>query len=460
MKMKLDYRKTFLIGFGFFGVTIVWVLYNAFVPVLLAKFIASGTIIGLVMTFDNILAVTIQPIVGSVSDKTNTRIGRRMPYIIAGAPVAAVFFIFIPLAKIFWFFILCIVLMNIFMALYRSPVVALMPDIIPSPLRSKANGIINFMGGAGALLVFFIGGPLFDTDNRIPFIGIAIILVISVVVLYLTIKEPKDIPQEEGADISWKIVKVSAIAIMAGLIVFIILNKTGIVDGFLTVFDSVYQGHILIALIIFAIIVFITMLRWVESSSIFIFLAIFFWFFGYNGVETFFTLYGINTLGITAGRAATILGIFSLTFLAFAIPSGIIATKIGRKKIIIFGLIGMIGLMACLAFITFIPIIIVIMFLGGICWAAININSIPMIWDISTEKMLGTYTGLYYFFSMLAQTISPPIIGILKDKTGSYQSMFYIVPFFFLLALICMLFVKKGEAKEITKSEMLEQIDM
>lgn len=459
--MKLDFKKTFLIGLGFFGVTLVWTLYNSFVPVILEKFIASGTIIGLIMTLDNILAVTVQPIIGAVSDKTRTRIGRRMPYILIGAPIAALFFIFIPIAKIIWLLILIIVIMNLSMALYRSPVVALMPDVIPSPLRSKANGIINFMGGFGALLVFFIGGPLFDINPNMPFTGVAIILVLAVLLLFLTIKEPKEIPHEEAEDISWKLVKVSTIAIVCGVIVYFAINLLGVMAvSFESFFGSAYQGHVMIALLVFAMIVFITLFRMVERNSIFIFLAIFFWFFGYNGVETFFTLYGVNTLGLTAGKAAFILGIFSLFFIIFAIPSGYIATRVGRKKTIIAGLVGMSVLMGALAFTTNIMILYVIMVLGGISWAAININSIPMIWDITTEEMLGTYTGLYYFFSMLAQTVSPPIIGIAKDMTGSYQTMFKIVPLFFIAALIMMLFVKKGEAKEVTTTDMLEQMEV
>jgi len=459
--MKLDYKKTFLIGLGFFGVSLVWTLYNAFVPVILEKFITSGTIIGLIMTLDNILAVTIQPIVGAVSDKTRTKIGRRMPYIIFGAPLAAAFFFYIPLAKAFWLLIGTILLMNIFMALWRSPVVALMPDIIPSVNRSKANGVINFMGGAAALLVFFIGGMLYDINPKVPFIGVAVVTLLAVLILFLTIKEPKEIPHEEAEDISMKLVKTSVIAIVVGLAAYFALNTTGLFTGmFESIFESAYQGHVMVALLVFALIVFITLLRWVEKSSILIFLAIFFWFFGYNGVETFFTLYGVNELGLTAGRAAFMLGLFSLTFIIFAIPSGYIATKVGRKRTIIAGLIGLMVLMGSMAFVQSIPIIIGIMLLGGVSWACININSIPMIWDITTEEMLGTYTGLYYFFSMLAQTVSPPIIGVFKDITGSYQTMFLVVPAFFFMALICMLFVKKGEAKEVTTTDMLEQMEV
>jgi len=459
--MKLDFKKTFIIGLGFFGVSLVWSLYNAFVPVILEGFVTSATIIGLFMTIDNILAVTVQPIVGAVSDKTKTKIGRRMPYILIGAPLAAIFYIYIPLATFFWHLIGAIILMNFFMALYRSPVVALMPDMIPSENRSKANGVINFMGGFAALLVFFIGGKIFDIDRKLPFFGVAIILLFAVALLFLIIKEPKKIKHVASEDITQSLVKISTIAIVVGIAIFLLFNQLHLFSAtFSNFFGSPYQGHILMALIVFASIVFFMLLRKVEKSAIFIFIAIFAWFFGYNGVETFFTLYGIHTLGLTAGKAAFFLGIFALSFMIFAIPSGFVGDKYGRKKTIIAGLIGLGSLMGSLAFTTSIPFIYVVMVFGGFSWAAININSIAMIWDNTTDEMLGTYTGLYYFFSMLAQTVSPPVLGIFKDKTGSYQTMFSIVPIFFFIALICMLFVKKGEAKPMSKEKVLERMEV
>jgi maltose/moltooligosaccharide transporter len=461
--MKLDYRKTFLLGFGFLGVSVVWTFYNSFVPILLKGFITSNALIGLIMTFDNILAVTIQPIIGAASDKTKTKLGRRMPYLLIGAPLAAIFFALIPVAQTLQLLLILIILMNLAMALFRSPVIALMPDIFPSPVRSKANGVINFMGGAGALVAVFAGGALFNMNRDVPFIVIAAVMLVAIIVVYLTIKEPKNIPAEAGEDISWKLVKVSTIALAVGVVSFLILNKTGVLDSFLTFFkeDAIYQGHMLIALAVFSLIVFITILRWVHKSTIFIFLSIFFWFFGYNAVETFFTLYGVNTLGLKAGTASMVLGIFIITFIIFAIPSGFVATRFGRKKTIITGLLLMIVPMSYMAFTTSVVAVIAALFIAGIGWACVNINSFPMIWDISTEEMLGTYTGLYYFFSMLAQTVSPPVVGIFIDyNKGDYRSMFYIVPAFFVLALITMLFVKGGEAKSMTASDSLGQMEV
>lgn len=141
--MKLDYGKTFLLGFGFFGVSVIWGVYNAFVPVFLQdRFGLAPSLIGFIMTLDDIAALFIQPPVGAISDRTRTRIGRRMPYLVAAAPAAAFAFGLIPLATVLPLFMISIITMLLAMAVYRTPVVALMPDITPSPLRSQANGVI------------------------------------------------------------------------------------------------------------------------------------------------------------------------------------------------------------------------------------------------------------------------------------------------------------------------------
>src|SRR4030066_1162230 len=156
--MKLNYGKTFLLGFGFFGVSVIWGVYNAFVPLFLAnKFGLAPALIGFFMTLDNIAALLIQPPVGAWSDRLRTPIGRRMPFILIGAPVGAIVFGLIPLAAVLPLFVACTTTLLLSMALWRTPVVALMPDITPSPKRSEANGIINFMGGIGAIIAF-LGG--------------------------------------------------------------------------------------------------------------------------------------------------------------------------------------------------------------------------------------------------------------------------------------------------------------
>jgi maltose/moltooligosaccharide transporter len=142
----MQWKKIFLIGFGFFTITLAWAVYNTYVPVFLEKLIKSSTIIGLIMTIDNFFGIILQPFFGNLSDKTNNKFGRRMPYLIIGIPLSALFFIFIPMHTGILMLILSVMGMNLFMSIYRSPAVALMPDSTPPHFRSKANGVINFMG--------------------------------------------------------------------------------------------------------------------------------------------------------------------------------------------------------------------------------------------------------------------------------------------------------------------------
>src|SRR6056297_3384944 len=189
---SFSYPKTFLLGFGFMGVSLIWAMYNAFVPIFLKGFAISSVLIGFIMTFDNILAVILQPYIGFLSDNTVTKIGKRKPFILIGAPVGALFFMLIPFAKlsnIFWL-ILVVIIMNIAMAIFRSPVIALMPDIVPSRDRSKANGVINFMGGFGSLLAFFVGGILFDVADSLPFLAGGVALLVSSALVLTLIREP------------------------------------------------------------------------------------------------------------------------------------------------------------------------------------------------------------------------------------------------------------------------------
>jgi maltose/moltooligosaccharide transporter len=190
--MKLNYPKTFLLGFGFFGVSVIWGVYNAFVPIFLAtKFGLAPALIGFFMTLDNIAALLIQPPVGAWSDRLRTPIGRRMPFILVGAPLAAVAFGLIPIAAVLPLFVACTSTLLISMALWRTPVVALMPDITPSRFRSQANGIINFMGGAGAIIAFLVGSRLYRINPNFPFWMGSILVILAALMVLIFIREPK-----------------------------------------------------------------------------------------------------------------------------------------------------------------------------------------------------------------------------------------------------------------------------
>lgn len=394
---RLDYVSTFLLGLGFFCISITWSLYNSFVPVFLSKYIESAFIIGIIMTFDNIAAITLQPFFGALSDRTNTRHGRRMPFLLVGIPVSAAFFSIIPYEFSLASLIAIVMCFNIAMSVYRAPTVALMPDLTPSPLRSKANGIINFMGGFGALLAYFVGSKIYDHDKHLPFLGTSILMLLAVIILYKAIKEPP-VPAEESKD------------------------DTGLMAAFRGIIADT------------------------DRSALYLLFAIFFWFVGYQGVETLFTLYGVKYLGIKESTAALTLGFFSFSFLVFAIPSGFLATRIGRKRTIKAGLMGLMAVFVLILFSRNITVIRVLMLAGGMFWAFVNINSYPMVVEMTTDDKIGAYTGIYYFFSSMAAILGPPLFGRVIDLVG-YGVLFIMALCFLLLAFICITNVKKGEYK-------------
>lgn len=401
--MKLNYKQTMLIGLGFFTVSIVWGIYNVAMPLYLKDLGLSGVAVGSVMTIDNLFAVIFLPIFGALSDRTKTRYGRRMPYLLVGIPLSALAFILIPVARTGLVTIMITVIaMNFFMSIYRAPTVALMPDFTPRPLRSKANGIINFMGGIGAVLAFLIGGFLFKINEFLPFSVGSVIMIFTIIMMYLLIHEPEEIQDDKPAAES----ETTAAA---------------------------QSGE--------------------KLSLILLLLAIFFWFTGYNAVETFFSTYGEVVLHIDKSQSSFMLAVFSAFLVLFSIPSGFLATKIGRKRTI---LIGITILFLVFMSINFIPgangiMLYVLLAIGGTSWALININSYPMVVEMTSNKGIGKYTGYYYFFSMMAAIISPILFGYIKDIIGDrylfvYSSISMVLAFFF------MMLVKHGEAKPEAKS--------
>lgn len=394
--MKLDYKKTFFIGLGFFTVSLVWGIYNLKAPLYLKALGLPGVAVGSVMTIDNIFAIIFLPIFGALSDRTRTRYGRRMPYLLVGIPLSAVAFFIIPFAQYnLLFFMIVIIAMNFFMSIYRAPTVALMPDVTPRPLRSKANGIINFMGGVGSVVTFVAAGFLLKINEVYPFAAVSIIMIVVVILMYNLVREPKEIADDKPAVESGNV-------------------------------DEAGQGRAL--------------------SLVFLLLAIFFWFTGYNAVETFFSTYGQEVLKISESQTSFLFAAFSAFFLLFAIPSGFIATKIGRKKVILTGIVLLLAVFMSLVLVKSILPMYAILAVGGISWALININSYPMVVEMTANRGIGQYTGYYYFFSMLAAIVSPILFGFLKDRLGDdflfvYASIAMVIAFFF------MMLVKHGEAK-------------
>jgi Na+/melibiose symporter-like transporter len=400
--------KTFLLGFGFFGVSVIWSLYNAYVPIFLkSTFGLRSSVIGSIMTIDNVFAIALLPFLGALSDRTRTRLGRRRPYILVGSSLALIFFVLVPYfntVQILGLMMLVIILMNLSMALFRSPVVALMPDITPSKYRSQANGIINFMGGLGALLVFFGGKPLYDRDISLPFLvgGLVMFAASMLVVIFIREKLPEPVKAGTG--------KISLRASLQELAA----NLKDVVTG--------------------------------EKSLFFILLGILFWFIGFNSIETFFTSYAKFHLGIEESTGALILGFFSVTFMATSIASGFLGSRMGRKRTIRVGLVILVVILLISLFIRqFLPLALVFV-VGGFGWALVNVNSLPMVVDMTTLAKVGGYTGLYYFFSQAANIAAPPLAGVLIDAFG-YASLMVFAAVMFLIAFFIMSFVKRGEVQ-------------
>lgn len=419
---RLNYGKTFLLGFGFFGVSVVWGVYNAFVPIFLSeKFGLSAALVGFFMTLDNIAALFIQPPVGAWSDRLRSPLGRRIPFILIGAPITAVAFGLVPIAAALPLFVACTSTLILSAAIWRTPIVALMPDITPSEFRSQANGIVNFMGGVGVIVALQTGGALYKINPNYPFwLGSALVLV-SALIVYLFIEEPKEYGESE--------------------------KQPSMLESLKEIFNDS------------------------DKSGLRILLAIFFWFIGYSAVETFFTLYAKNHLGLNEGDGATLLSALPLFFVLAAMPSGFLAGKIGRRLTISIGLIT-ISIMLFLLYVTpaqalltgiaplplmGIPLVEggtrmltlagMLLIVCGISWAFININSLPMVVDLTGSARVGTFTGLYYLFSTLSAIVGPNVNGWAIQLTGNnYNMIMIIAPVFLLIAFWLMMGVKKGEA--------------
>lgn len=406
---KLNVKRTFCIGLGLCAISLSWSVYNSYVPILLDKMVSSAVLLGFIMAVDNIFAVLVQPVFGILSDRVNTRLGKRTPFVLIGAPLAAIFFVFIPYSKTLASLMLTVIAFNFIMAAWRAPIISLMPDVTPSPLRSKANGIINTCGGVGSVIAFLVGGILYNIGGMpLPFLVSAVIMVLCAVILTATVKE-KQARREMGYhddDVSDA-------------------NKRQKLER-------------------------VRMSAPEKRSFVFIILAIFFCFFGFNAVETYFTLYAVNKFpGFSAGDATMLMTLFPLSYMLMAIPMGILATKIGRKHTLQIGIVVDICVFAAVFFLTNIVAIAVLFVIGGAFWGGIVVNALPMVVEWGGEKRMGLFTSYYYFFTDPASIISPILFGWIYDMTQNYANIFPYCCISFVIALVCLTFVKHGEAHAI-----------
>lgn len=430
-KEKFDIKHTFLIGLAFFTTGISWSLYNTRVSQQLddyfAGFVLAGLIVGILMALDNLIGVIIQPIMGTVSDNTRSKYGRRMPYIIIGVICSAIFFALIPTGflptgslpmLLIWMFFF-----GLSMGFYRSQAVSLMPDFVKPQHRSKANAIINIMGGIGAIVAYTMGYLSGVLGLQMIFIIASIIMVVALVVLVLTVKEKDAYSYKLLLEAESKEGKVKEKK-----------EKVGLIKSFKDILNEE------------------------DKSTLFILLAIFAWFIGYQGLEAFFSIYAATgpngILNQTDAFAAFMFNFVAIPFILAALPLALLASRIGRKKCIQIGLIIMILSMLIGFLFQTLTVTMIILVLFGIGWAFVNVNSIVIVWELAPSiKKIGTYTGLYYFFSVLAAVIGPGIVGGLRDLFGP-GSLLLVGLIFFVIAFIFIYFVKRGEV-ELTDEEKL-----
>ena len=465
--MKLNYKRVLLVGMAFFLISAFWQAYDAIVPLILTNhFGLPQTISGAVMSIDNVLAVFMLPIFGALSDKVNTRFGKRTPFIFIGSIVAMVSFVALTfidnyqIARVvaagipemaqgtdaeieairkltveltvanplpFIDFIATLLVVLVAMATFRSPAVALMPDVTLKPLRSKANAIINLTGTAGGILVLVLGMIFATSKNHYMqytgyVVAVVSIMLTGLVVFLLTVKEKKWADEMEEDS-----------------------RRLGLEETPAEVDASVQKRK----------------LSKGEMKSLLLILAsVALWFIGYNSITSKYSVYATNILGFDFNFT---LIIAQAAAIVSYIPVGIVASKIGRRKTILSGIIILASAFFIGNFITpTTPELIMypVFILAGIGWATINVNSFPMVVELARGGDVGKYTGYYYTASMSAQIVAPILSGFLYDLIGMRYVFFAFGTAFVLFSFVTMFFVKHGDAKVVEKKDLLEQLDV
>ena len=437
--MKLNNKRTILIGFAFLSICAFWQMYDNLIPLILTNtFHMNETLSGAIMAADNVLALFLLPLFGGISDRCKSRLGRRRPFILVGTLSAVVLMTGLPLLADSFHaspapgklaaFVAVLGLLLIAMGTYRSPAVALMPDVTPKPLRSKANAIINLMGAVGGILYLLVTTFLYKTksDHYISYLPLFAIvggiMLAALAIVMVFVNEPRLVAQQQRYEQAHP-------------------------EDNLT--QSTDNGEVLP--------------KEVKRSLSFLLCSIALWFIGYNGVTTWFSVYAQNTWNMSLGQANTCLTIATAGAIVSYIPVGSVASRIGRRKTIRFGTL----LLSCSFFAAFAytlvssafsPILYVLFVLVGIAWAAINVNSLPMVVEMCKGSEVGKFTGLYYTFSMSAQIMTPIVAGWLMNHVD-YKALFPYAAIFVFTSFVTMGFVLHGDNRvEVKKG--LETYDV
>lgn len=420
--MKLNYKRTVLIGMAFLSICSFWQMYDNIIPLILKNTFHLGeTVTGAIMAADNILALFLLPLFGSLSDRIDTPFGKRMPFILTGTGCAFVFLLLLPIADRngnLPLFITALFFVLISMGLYRSPAVALMPDLTPKPLRSKGNAVINLMGAVGGVyalvMISLLVGSGATPDYFPLFLSIGLLMLFSIAILYFTVPEKKLRAQMDMQDESDKATPASTANLP----------------------------------------------REVKRSLFFILLSVALWYIAYNAVTTAFSRYATHVWGLENGGYANCLMVATVAAIISYIPIGALSSKIGRKRTILIGVALLTFCYLCASFYTTYHSTMNLFFgIIGFAWAAINVNSFPMVVEISASGDVGKYTGYYYTFSMAAQVITPILSGFLLEHV-SYRTLFPYAVIFSILAFCTMLMVKHGDSKPQQKTSILENFDV
>ena len=475
METKLNYKRTFLIGLAFLSICSFWQMYDNIIPLILQNTYHLGeTMTGAVMALDNVLAIFLLPVFGTLSDKVHTKLGRRMPFIVSGTILAVIFMMLLPMIdnaeKARWgtvesfsnqvIFLAVLFFTLVSMGLYRSPAVALMPDVTPNHLRSRANAVINLMGAVGgvyALIMIKVLVGKGDTPDYLPlFASIAAVMAIAVGILVITIRENKlreEVEKAEAAGVSKAEEQAMAEGVeAAGEIEAVAdngkteaLEKAGkATENIADAKNDNSKG----------------MPKDVKRSMYFMLASIFLWFTAYNAVTTAFSRYTKVVWKMEGGSFANCLMVATVAAIFSYIPIGSISAKIGRKKTIMGGVLLMAACYGAAIFAReYHPIVNLAFALIGVAWAAINVNSYPMIVAMSSGSDVGKFTGTYYTFSMAAQILTPVLSGFLLEKV-SYNTLFPYALFFSLMAFLTMTQVRHGDVKPQKKESVLENFDV
>lgn len=468
---KLHRPRTILTGFGFMAASIAWAIYDPYITKILERLLNASEMvtawstklnemfpvlakfaetqgenvvteaggitlvplfIGIIMTFDNIFGVIFQPTFGKLSDRCHSKLGKRRPFIVFGAPVSAFLFAVIPwvaLSNSLPLTMLFIILFVFSMSLWRAPCVALMPALTPPALRSEGNAIINLMGGIGSALGMFAGtivGLIYTaftdvkitTDNEqvaFPYVFLlgAIVMVIGMLVVLFFVKEPSS--------------KLESVAARNQA-----LDEAARAKAEKAAQKAAQKAQ--------------KLSKGERKSLIFMLGGLFFLFCGTNAITTFFALFAAEVLGKTTSEATIMTTLFAVCSAIAAIPAGYLGKKIGRKKTILIGLVVFMAVFALYVLTQSFALIWVALVLGGFANMFITVNTLPLVLEIGGIDKVGTFTGYYYTATFSAQIASPIIYGVVRMLSGTYLSLFIYSPIMFLLSILCILFVKHGEA--------------